>query len=46
MSFLEELNNANAFIIGASQGIGLGFVQKLLQDDRFAKIYATIRTNN
>lgn len=43
MSFLEELNNANAFIIGASQGIGLGFVQKLLQDERFAKVYATYR---
>jgi NAD(P)-dependent dehydrogenase (short-subunit alcohol dehydrogenase family) len=43
MSFLNEINNANALIVGASQGIGLGFVQKLLQDDRIAKIYATYR---
>ncbi len=43
MSFLSETNPANALIIGASQGIGLGFVQKLLQDDRIAKIYATYR---
>ena len=43
MSFLEGINNANALIVGASQGIGLGFVQKLLQDHRFAKVYATYR---
>lgn len=43
MSFLEKINNGNALIVGASLGIGLGFVQKLLQDDRFAKIYATYR---
>ncbi|MGH2416550.1 MAG: SDR family NAD(P)-dependent oxidoreductase, partial [Microcystaceae cyanobacterium] len=43
MSFLEGIHDANAFIVGASQGIGLGFVQKLLQDDRFAKVYATYR---
>ncbi|WP_017314723.1 SDR family NAD(P)-dependent oxidoreductase [Mastigocladopsis repens] len=43
MSFLEGINNANALIVGASQGIGLGFVQKLLQDDRFTKVYATYR---
>ncbi len=41
MSFLQE--KANALIIGASQGIGLGFVRKLLQDDRIARIYATYR---
>ncbi|NMG06579.1 SDR family NAD(P)-dependent oxidoreductase [Brasilonema sp. UFV-L1] len=43
MSFLEGISNANAFIVGASQGIGLGFVKKLLQDDRFAQVYATYR---
>jgi NAD(P)-dependent dehydrogenase (short-subunit alcohol dehydrogenase family) len=43
MSFIEGMNNSNALIVGASQGIGLGFVQKLLQDDRFAKVYATYR---
>lgn len=43
MSFLDGINNANALIVGASQGIGLGFVKKLLPDDRIAKIYATYR---
>lgn len=31
-------------IIGASQGIGLGFVKALLQNSRVAKVYATYRT--
>ncbi|BAB73377.1 SDR family NAD(P)-dependent oxidoreductase [Anabaena sp. FACHB-709] len=43
MSFIDEINHANVLIVGASQGIGLGFVKKLLQDDRIAKIYATYR---
>ena len=43
MSFLNPTNPANALIIGASQGIGLGFVKKLLQDGRIDKIYATYR---
>lgn len=43
MSFIDEITHANALIIGASQGIGLGFVKKLLQDDRISKIYATYR---
>ncbi|WP_375514858.1 SDR family NAD(P)-dependent oxidoreductase [uncultured Nostoc sp.] len=43
MSFLDEINPVNALIVGASQGIGLGFVKKLLQDDRIAKVYATYR---
>jgi NAD(P)-dependent dehydrogenase (short-subunit alcohol dehydrogenase family) len=43
MSFLNEINQANALIVGASQGIGLGFVKKLLQNDKIAKIYATYR---
>lgn len=33
----------NALIVGASQGIGLGFVTKLLQDDRFDRVFATYR---
>jgi len=37
------INQGNALIVGASQGIGLGFVRKLLQDGRSAKIYATYR---
>ncbi|MBD2771714.1 SDR family NAD(P)-dependent oxidoreductase [Iningainema tapete] len=43
MSFINEINNANALIIGASQGIGLGFVRNLLQNERIAKVYATYR---
>ncbi|MBF2008246.1 MAG: SDR family NAD(P)-dependent oxidoreductase [Chlorogloeopsis fritschii C42_A2020_084] len=41
MSILKETNNA--LIVGASQGIGLGFVKKLLQLDNIARIYATYR---
>lgn len=40
---IEEINNANALIVGASQGIGLGFVKNLLQDNGIIKIYATYR---
>jgi len=43
MSFINHIQNANAMIIGASQGIGLGFVKHLLQDERISKIYATYR---
>ncbi|MHC5726038.1 MAG: SDR family NAD(P)-dependent oxidoreductase [Nostoc sp.] len=43
MSFIDKINPVNALIVGASQGIGLGFVKKLLQDDRIAKVYATSR---
>ena len=43
MSVIKEINNANALIVGANQGIGLGFVKALLQDNNIAKIYATYR---
>lgn len=43
MSVFAGIQNLNALIVGASGGIGLGFVQKLLQDDRVAKVYATYR---
>ncbi|RCJ30898.1 cell-cell signaling protein [Nostoc minutum NIES-26] len=46
MSFIDEITNVNSLIVGASQGIGLGFVKKLLIDDRIAKIYATYRQKN
>ncbi|WP_017297576.1 SDR family NAD(P)-dependent oxidoreductase [Nodosilinea nodulosa] len=32
-----------ALVVGASQGIGLGFVRQLLQDDRFERVYGTYR---
>ena len=40
---LTEIDRANALIVGASQGIGLGFVKSLLQQDNFKFIYATYR---
>ncbi|MEL6166874.1 MAG: SDR family NAD(P)-dependent oxidoreductase, partial [Cyanobacteria bacterium J06628_3] len=46
MSVIEEMNRGNALIVGASQGIGLGFVKALLQENNIAnisKIYATYR---
>ena len=43
MSILSEIDRANALIVGASQGIGLGFVQQLLLNPAIAKIFATYR---
>jgi NAD(P)-dependent dehydrogenase (short-subunit alcohol dehydrogenase family) len=43
MSFIDEISQFNTLIVGASQGIGLGFVKKILPDQRIAKIYATYR---
>lgn len=34
----------NALVLGASRGIGLGFVQLLLADGRFKRIFATSRS--
>ncbi len=33
----------NVLIVGASQGIGLGFVRQMLEDDRIGQIYGTYR---
>ncbi|MGG6237849.1 SDR family NAD(P)-dependent oxidoreductase [Nodosilinea sp. AN01ver1] len=33
----------NALVVGASRGIGLGFVRQLLADDRFETVYGTYR---
>jgi NAD(P)-dependent dehydrogenase (short-subunit alcohol dehydrogenase family) len=47
MSFLDANaiaeNPINSLVIGASRGIGLGFVEKLLRDGRITKVYATYR---
>lgn len=43
MSIVEGINNTNVLILGAGQGIGLGFVKKLLQDETIANVYATYR---
>ena len=40
---LTQSDRANALIVGASQGIGLGFVKSLLEQDNFKSIYATYR---
>jgi NAD(P)-dependent dehydrogenase (short-subunit alcohol dehydrogenase family) len=40
---LQEINNVTALIVGASRGIGLGFVKALLQQTNVTKIYATYR---
>lgn len=40
---LTKLNQLNILIVGASRGIGLGFVRQLLLDSRVTKIYATYR---
>jgi len=37
------ITNGTALVVGASQGIGLGFVQHLLQDGRFQRVYGTYR---
>ncbi|MEA5570750.1 SDR family NAD(P)-dependent oxidoreductase [Calothrix sp. UHCC 0171] len=47
MSFLDanasKNHPINTLVIGASRGIGLGFVEKLLSDSRINKVYATYR---
>lgn len=43
MTFGTTLNGANALVVGASQGIGLGFVDYLLQDKRFNHVFGTYR---
>lgn len=40
---LQELSKINALIVGATQGIGLGFVRSLLADDRVEKLFCTYR---
>ncbi|MEM6425062.1 MAG: SDR family NAD(P)-dependent oxidoreductase [Cyanobacteria bacterium P01_C01_bin.73] len=44
MSFFAQLTNAHALVVGASQGIGLGFVNALLQQPAIERLYATYRT--
>jgi NAD(P)-dependent dehydrogenase (short-subunit alcohol dehydrogenase family) len=41
--FGEQLRDAHILVVGANQGIGLGFVIHLLQSSRVAQIYATYR---
>jgi NAD(P)-dependent dehydrogenase (short-subunit alcohol dehydrogenase family) len=39
------MSNHHALIVGASQGIGLGFVQRLLNHSSFDRVYATYRNS-
>lgn len=43
MSVFADIESANALVIGASQGIGFGWVKQLVQDHRFGKIYGIYR---
>lgn len=41
---MQAWQQGTALVVGASQGIGLGFVKHLLTDDRISQIFATYRT--
>lgn len=43
MAVVTEIDRINALIVGASRGIGLGFVRSLLDDQSVATVYATYR---
>ena len=43
MSFFNQIASGNALVVGASQGIGLGFVSALLRQTRLQQVYATYR---
>lgn len=43
MAILPEVAQVHALVVGASRGIGLGFVQQLLDEPRITKLYATYR---
>jgi NAD(P)-dependent dehydrogenase (short-subunit alcohol dehydrogenase family) len=42
--FGRQLQQGHGLVVGASQGIGLGFVTALLADDRITQLYAAYRT--
>ena len=43
MTFGASLQNGTALVVGATQGIGLGFVNYLLADARIRRVYGTYR---
>lgn len=43
MSVFAGIESINGLVVGANQGIGLGFVQHLLSTDRVGQLYATYR---
>jgi len=44
MPLLPPNTEANALVVGATQGIGLEFTRQLLQKDSVARVFATYRT--
>lgn len=46
MTSTDDLHKINVLIVGATGGIGLGFVKKLLKNPSIAKLYATYRSEN
>lgn len=44
MSVFEGIESINVLVVGANQGIGLGFVRHLLRDQLIGQVYATHRT--
>jgi len=43
MAGLADVRSIKALIVGANRGIGLGFVQRLLQDERVDRLFAAHR---
>jgi NAD(P)-dependent dehydrogenase (short-subunit alcohol dehydrogenase family) len=43
MTVFEGIESIHGLVVGANRGIGLGFVQQLLTDQRVGKLYATYR---
>ena len=43
MTFGKTLQQANALVVGANRGIGLGFVLHQIQDKRFGTVFAACR---
>lgn len=44
MVLLPNVAQATVLVVGAGRGIGLGFVQQLLENSRIARLYATYRS--
>jgi NAD(P)-dependent dehydrogenase (short-subunit alcohol dehydrogenase family) len=42
----SELQKSYGLVLGATQGIGLGFVKKMLQEEAIATLFATYRTRS
>lgn len=43
---LNRSQKLNALVVGASQGIGLGFVRHLLKDECVGQVFATYRNES